>query len=124
MSLDTWSPASWQNKTAKQQPQYPDEQQLQDVLTRLAKLPPLVTSWEIEGLREQIAEAAEGKAFLLQGGDCSENLDDCENDSIVRNLKVMMQMSFVLIYGSLKKVIRVGRVAGQYAKPRSAGRDP
>ena len=120
MSLDTWSPASWQNKTAKQQPQYPDQQQLQDVLTRLAKLPPLVTSWEIENLREQIADAAEGNAFLLQGGDCSENMDDCENDSIVRNLKVMMQMSFVLIYGSLKKVIRVGRVAGQYAKPRSA----
>ncbi len=120
MSLDTWSPASWQSKTAKQQPTYPDQDQLQDVLQQLAQLPPLVTSWEIESLREQIAEAADGDAFLLQGGDCSENLKDCDNDSIVRNLKVMMQMSFVLIYGSMKKVIRVGRVAGQYAKPRSA----
>jgi len=85
----------------------------------LTKLPPLVTSWEIESLKDQLAEAAEGKAFLLQGGDCSENLDDCETDSIVRNLKVLMQMSFVLIHGSQKKVVRVGRIAGQYAKPRS-----
>jgi 3-deoxy-7-phosphoheptulonate synthase len=67
-----------------------------------------------------LAEAADGKAFLLQGGDCSESLDDCETDSIVRNLKVLMQMSFVLIFGSMKKVVRVGRIAGQYAKPRSA----
>lgn len=119
-TLDAWSPSSWQKKTVKQQPDYPDQQQLQDALRRLAKLPPLVTSWEIESLREQLAEAAEGRAFLLQGGDCSESLDDCENDSIVRNLKVMMQMSFVLVHGSLKRVVRVGRIAGQYAKPRSA----
>ena len=119
-TLDSWSPSSWQKKTVKQQPDYPNQDELQDALCRLAKLPPLVTSWEIESLREQLAEAAEGRAFLLQGGDCSENLNDCENDSIVRNLKVMMQMSFVLVHGSLKKVIRVGRIAGQYAKPRSA----
>ncbi len=83
-------------------------------------LPPLVTSWEIESLKAQIAEAAEGGSFLLQTGDCSESLDDCETDALVRNLKVLMQMSFVLIYGSMKKIIRVGRIAGQYAKPRSA----
>ena len=114
-----WSPKSWQSKTVKQQPTYLDQEQLQGALDRLAKLPPLVTSWEIESLKDQLAEAAEGKAFLLQGGDCSENLDDCETDSIVRNLKVLMQMSFVLIHGSQKKVVRVGRIAGQYAKPRS-----
>ena len=114
-----WSPKSWQSKTVKQQPDYPDQDHLKEALERLAKLPPLVTSWEIENLKTQLAEAAEGKAFLLQGGDCSENLDDCETDSIVRNLKVIMQMSFVLISGSQKKVIRVGRIAGQYAKPRS-----
>ena len=118
-TINNWTPGSWQQKSVLQQPNYRDEEELQDVLQRLAKLPPLVTSWEIESLKSQLAEAAEGKAFLLQGGDCSESLDDCDNDSIVRNLKVLMQMSFVLIYGGMKKVVRVGRVAGQYAKPRS-----
>jgi 3-deoxy-7-phosphoheptulonate synthase len=116
----TWSPSSWRKKLIIQQPDYPDADHLQETLTRLAKLPPLVTSWETENLKSQLAEAADGKAFLLQGGDCSESLEDCETDSIVRNLKVLMQMSFVLIFGSMKKVVRVGRIAGQYAKPRSA----
>ena len=117
---DNWSPSSWRKKIITQQPIYPDVEHLDDTLHRLAKLPPLVTSWEIESLKHQLAEAAEGRAFLLQGGDCSESLDDCETDSIVRNLKVIMQMSFVLIFGSMNKVIRVGRIAGQYAKPRSS----
>ena len=116
----TWSPSSWRSKIITQQPVYPDVDHLKSTLQRLAKLPPLVTSWEIENLKSQLAEAAEGKAFLLQGGDCSESLEDCETDSIVRNLKVLMQMSFVLTFGSMNKVIRVGRIAGQYAKPRSA----
>lgn len=116
---DSWSPASWQKKLITQQPVYEDLKHLKDALDRLNKLPPLVTSWEIESLKSQLAEAAEGKAFLLQGGDCSESLEDCETDSIVRNLKVLVQMSFVLIHGSMNKVIRVGRIAGQYAKPRS-----
>jgi 3-deoxy-7-phosphoheptulonate synthase len=117
--LSDWTPSSWQKKVVTQLPTYPDAEALSSALGRLAKLPPLVTSWEIESLKDQLAEAAEGKAFLLQGGDCSESLEDCDNDSIVRNLKVMMQMSFVLIYGSMRKIVRVGRVAGQYAKPRS-----
>lgn len=116
---NSWSPNSWRKKTVKQQPIYLDQDHLDATLGRLAKLPPLVTSWEIENLKSQLAEAQEGRAFLLQGGDCSESLEDCETDSIVRNLKVLMQMSFVLIYGSMNKVIRVGRIAGQYAKPRS-----
>lgn len=115
----SWSPDSWRKKNVKQQPAYLDQEHLDETLGRLAKLPPLVTSWEIESLKSQLAQAARGEAFLLQGGDCSESLDDCDSDSIVRNLKVIMQMSFVLIYGSMKKVIRVGRIAGQYAKPRS-----
>ncbi len=105
---------------AKQQPVYSDTQSLEDTLGRLAKLPPLVTSWEIENLKSQLAEASRGNAFLIQAGDCSESLEDCSTDSLVRNLKVLMQMSFVLIYGSMKKIVRVGRIAGQYAKPRSA----
>lgn len=116
---ENWSPRSWQQKIARQQPVYPDKQALDQTLARLAKLPPLVTSWEIESLREQLATAAAGNAFLLQAGDCSESLEDCETDSIVRNLKVLLQMSFVLVFGSMNKVIRVGRIAGQYAKPRS-----
>jgi 3-deoxy-7-phosphoheptulonate synthase len=115
-----WTPSSWRGKRATQQPAYPDQAALDDVLARLAKLPPLVTSWEIENLKLQLAEAARGNAFLMQAGDCSETLEDCETDAIVRNLKVLMQMSFVLIYGSMKRVIRVGRIAGQYAKPRTA----
>ena len=117
---NSWSPDSWRSKISTQQPVYPDAESLQNTLNRLAKLPPLVTSWEIENLKQQLAEAAEGQAFLLQGGDCSESLEDCETDSIVRNLKIIMQMSFVLTFGSMKKIIRVGRIAGQYAKPRSA----
>lgn len=117
---DNWSPDSWREKTATQQPQYPDEARLKEVLNRLALLPPLVTSWEIENLKSQLGAASRGDAFLLQAGDCSESLDDCKTNAIVRNLKVLIQMSFVLIYGSTKKVVRVGRIAGQYAKPRSA----
>ncbi|HMO13194.1 MAG TPA: 3-deoxy-7-phosphoheptulonate synthase class II [Pirellulaceae bacterium] len=115
-----WSPDSWQTKPSNQQPVYRDNTQLSDVIARLQRLPPLVTSWEIENLKSQLALAARGKAFLLQGGDCCERLEDCESTSIVRKIKILMQMSFVLTYGSLKRVIRVGRIAGQYAKPRSS----
>lgn len=115
-----WSPDSWRSKTATQQPQYPDTKKLKETRDRLAILPPLVTSWEIESLKKQLAAASKGDAFLLQAGDCSESLEDCATAAIVRNLKVLIQMSFVLIYGSKKKVVRVGRIAGQYAKPRSA----
>lgn len=118
-SKESWSPDSWRQKIAKQQPVYQDQEQLKDALARLAKLPPLVTSWEIEHLKQGLANAAKGEAFIIQGGDCSESLDDCSTESIVRNLKVLMQMSLVLMYRSMKPVVRIGRIAGQYAKPRS-----
>ena len=114
-----WAPDSWRSRTANQQPVYSNTQQLGQVIDRLCTLPPLVTSWEIHSLREQLAAASRGDAFILQGGDCSESLDDCSTDSVVRNLKVLMQMSFVLTYGTKKRIVRIGRVAGQYAKPRS-----
>ena len=117
---ENWTPSSWRAKVATQQPVYPDTALLDQTLGRLAKLPPLVTSWEIEKLKSQLEEASLGKAFLIQAGDCSESLEDCSTEALVRNLKVLMQMSFVLIYGSMKKIVRVGRIAGQYAKPRSA----
>jgi len=116
----SWSPDSWRKLTANQQPVYSDQQQLDAVVSRLCKLPPLVTSWEIHSLRNHLASASRGETFVLQGGDCSENLEDCSTESVVRNLKVLMQMSFVLTYGTKKQVIRIGRIAGQYAKPRSS----
>ena len=117
--MDAWNPESWRAKIAKQQPVYQDQEHLQDVLGRLAKLPPLVTSWEIEQLKQNLAAASKGQAFIIQGGDCSERLEDCSTEAVVRNLKVLMQMSLVLMYRSMKPVIRIGRIAGQYAKPRS-----
>ncbi len=89
------------------------------MLAQLSTLPPLVTSWEIESLKGQLAEAAEGRRFLLQGGDCAERFDECESSAIASKLKILLQMSLVLVHGTRKRVIRVGRFAGQYAKPRS-----
>src|SRR5438552_1127477 len=114
-----WMPDSWQKKPATQLPIYPDTGALQSALEQLARLPPLVTSWEIENLKQQLAEATRGERFLLQGGDCSENFDDCESGAIAGKLKILLQMSLVLVQGAKKRVIRVGRIAGQYAKPRS-----
>ncbi len=115
-----WSPSSWQKKVTLQQPVYPDGEALETVLQKLSAFPPLVTSWEVERLRSQLAEAADGKRFLLQGGDCAEALADCEAGTITRRLKILLQMSLVLVYGLHLPIVRVGRFAGQYAKPRSA----
>jgi 3-deoxy-7-phosphoheptulonate synthase len=114
-----WSPTSWQTKPTLQQPVYPDVSRLEEVLRELSRLPPLVTSWEIERLKAQLAEAARGERFLLQGGDCAESFDDCTSDAIANKLKILLQMSLVLVHGARRRVIRVGRFAGQYAKPRS-----
>ena len=114
-----WSPASWRRRVALQQPTYPDADTLAVALAELGRLPPLVTSWEILALKRQLAEAQEGKRFLLQGGDCAESFSDCESGLISNRLKVLIQMSVVLVYGLRLPVVRVGRFAGQYAKPRS-----
>jgi hypothetical protein len=115
-----WTPQSWRARTALQQPTYPDPVALESALSELGRLPPLVTSWEILALKQQLAEAQEGKRFLLQGGDCAESFSDCESGLISNRLKVLLQMSVVLVYGLRLPVVRVGRFAGQYAKPRSA----
>ena len=117
---EAWAPVSWQTKPAAQQPVYAGPTELKDVLGLLSRLPPLVTSLEIENLKNQLAEAVSGKRFLLQGGDCSETFADCESSAIAGKLKILLQMSLVLVQGGKKRVIRVGRFAGQYAKPRSA----
>lgn len=119
----TWRPDSWQSRPASQQPIYRDPVHVQQVLERLSELPPLVTSWEIEALREHIARAQEGQAFVLQGGDCAETFADCRSDKIAQKLKILLQMSLVMLYGLQKPVVRIGRMAGQYAKPRSADRE-
>ncbi|WP_045737025.1 3-deoxy-7-phosphoheptulonate synthase class II [Xanthomonas sp. MUS 060] len=119
-ATSSWSPASWRGKPALQMPVYPDQQALEQTLGELRELPPLVTSWEIFALKKQLAEAQEGKRFLLQGGDCAENFSDCAPSTISNRLKVLLQMSLVLVHGLRLPVVRVGRYAGQYAKPRSA----
>jgi 3-deoxy-7-phosphoheptulonate synthase len=116
----SWSPASWQERPQRQQPTWPDATELAEVLGQLRGLPPLVTSWEIFSLKRLLADAADGKRFLLQGGDCAETFDDCTSPLISNRLKVMLQMSLVLVHGLQMPVVRVGRFAGQYAKPRSA----
>lgn len=116
----TWTPDSWQKRPALQQPNYDNPGELTEALKTLSQLPPLVTAWEVDRLRGQLAAAGDGNAFVLQGGDCSESFDDCNSGTILRKLKVLIQMSLVLICGSKKRIVRVGRIAGQYAKPRSA----
>jgi 3-deoxy-7-phosphoheptulonate synthase len=115
-----WMPESWQNFSALQQASYPDQEALAKALEKLADLPPLVTSWEILSLREQIAEAQAGKRFVLQGGDCAESFEECCSPLITNRLKVLLQMSLALVHGLQMPVVRIGRFAGQYAKPRSS----
>jgi 3-deoxy-7-phosphoheptulonate synthase len=119
-TLSDWHPASWQTREAAQQPTYPDSAKLEQAVSRLSRLPPIVTSWEVEVLKDKLAAAQRGEAFLLQGGDCAENLDDCTSDDIVQKIKILLQMSLVMLVGLRMPIIRVGRMAGQYAKPRSA----
>jgi len=114
-----WHPASWRDRTAGQIPAYRDQQRAAAVMAELARLPPLVTSWEVDALRDQLALAGDGKAFVLQGGDCAESFADCRSDAIVTKLKILLQMSVVIVSGLKRPVVRVGRMAGQYAKPRS-----
>ena len=115
-----WHPASWQTREAVQQPVYPDSAAVDRVLADLSRLPPLVVSGEVEDLKAQLAAAQRGERFLLQGGDCAESFAECNSDRIAQKLKILLQMSVVLLHGLKMPIVRVGRMAGQYAKPRSA----
>src|SRR5688572_24284627 len=117
--VNDWTPSSWTQRPAVQQPAYRDSAALARVVADLAQLPPIVVSWEIESLKRQIADAQQGRRFLLQGGDCAETFAECESGPIARKLKILLQMSLILLHGLKQPVIRVGRFAGQYAKPRS-----
>jgi len=114
----SWAPDSWQSKVDSQAIAY-DTAALRGALGRLRSLPPLVTSWEIERLKGLLAEAQQGKRFLVQGGDCAETLADCRSEVIANKLKILLQMSLVMIHEGKRPVVRVGRFAGQYAKPRT-----
>ncbi len=120
LDLVNWHPATWRSRPALQQPRYDDPRELDAAVASLSRLPPLVVSWEIEALKSELAAAQRGERFLLQGGDCAESFEDCESDLIAKKLKVLLQMSLVLVHGLQKPVVRVGRIAGQYAKPRSS----
>ena len=116
----SWSPTSWQSRPARQQPTYPDAAAVDAVVADMGALPPLVTSWEVEALKAQLASCATGELFLLQGGDCAESFQQCDSAKITAQMKILLQMSLVLLQGTGQRVTRVGRIAGQYAKPRSA----
>ncbi len=118
--LKPWTPSSWQALPALQQPNYRDQQALSAAVAALGRLPPIVVSWEVDALKTQLAEAQRGQRFILQGGDCAESFEDCMSEPVVRRLKILLQMSLVLLHGLKVPITRIGRMAGQYAKPRSA----
>lgn len=119
-SSTNWSPSSWTTKPIKQDAVYEDRKSVEKSLAKLEHLPPIVTPYEIAKLKASLREVALGKAFLLQGGDCAELFDYCEENAIESKVKLLLQMSLVLIWGSNKPVVRIARMAGQYAKPRSS----
>jgi 3-deoxy-7-phosphoheptulonate synthase len=114
-----WSPISWTTKPIHQEAIYEDQKSVEKSLSKLTRLPPIVTPTEIVKLKESLRDVALGKAFLLQGGDCAELFDYCEENAIESKIKLLLQMSLVLIWGANKPVVRIARMAGQYAKPRS-----
>lgn len=120
VSTKPWSPESFRQHQAAQQPSYLDAEALARSTGILRSLPPLVTAWEVQKLKATIADAQRGKRFWLQGGDCAETFAECTADVLTNKFKIMLQMSLVLIHGTRLPVVRVGRMAGQYAKPRSS----
>jgi 3-deoxy-7-phosphoheptulonate synthase len=118
--MSTWTPQTWRAFPAVQQPTWPDEGELEAVVKTLGEWPPLVFAGEARDLRARLAEVAEGRAFLLQAGDCAESFRDTSANSIREKLRVILQMAVVLTYSAGVPVVKVGRIAGQFAKPRSA----
>ena len=116
----TWQPSSWRDHPIRQVPDYPDAKKLAGVEAKLAAMPPLVFAGEAQSLKRQLGEVAEGRAFLLQGGDCAESFAEFSADNIRDSFKVILQMAVVLTFGASLPIVKVGRVAGQYAKPRSS----
>ncbi|MCJ1288834.1 Aromatic/aminoadipate aminotransferase 1 [Xylographa carneopallida] len=118
--LDVWTPSSWRSRPIKQDVSYGDKSAVVRALAKLERLPPIVTPSEIIKLRKSLKDVALGKAFLLQGGDCAELFEYCEQNAIESKIKLLLQMSLILIWGAKKPVVRIARMAGQFAKPRSS----
>lgn len=120
MHKNEWSKSGWRYYQISQSPQWPDKRVCEDVVQKLSQLPALVFAGETRTLKEQLADAVEGKAFVLQCGDCSEDFSRCNGPSIHSLIKVILQMSIILAYSGERRIINIGRIAGQYAKPRSS----
>ncbi len=116
----TWSPSSWRGYPAAQQPEWPNPERVEAVRARLAAMPPLVFAGEARALREALAGVVEGRAFVLQAGDCAESFHEFSAINIREKLKIMLQMAAVLTYGATLPVVKIGRIAGQFVKPRSS----
>src|SRR5688500_19690275 len=115
----TWTPSSWRERPACHQPEWPDADAARDAVAQLGALPPLVFAGEARDLQASLGEVAAGRGFLLQAGECAESFRDFSAVSIREKLKIFLQMSVVMIYGSGLPLVKVGRIAGQFAKPRS-----
>ena len=115
-----WTPSRWRSRPVRQQPAYPNDDEVEAVAKTLAAEPPLVFAGEARGLRDALAQVAAGQAFLLQAGDCAESFDERSTEIVRSRLRVMLQMAVILTYGAGVRVVKVGRMAGQFAKPRSA----
>ena len=120
MADNNWNPNSWKQLTTLQQPDWPDQDALEKTRKDLSTYPPLVFAGEVRSLKQHLAKVAKGEAFLLQGGDCAESFNNFSADSIRDKLKVLLQMAIILTHGMSKPVVKVGRIAGQFAKPRSS----
>ena len=118
--MTNWSTSSWRNKPRIQMPDYPDQAALTAVEAQLARYPVLVFAGEARKLKQHLGAVSRGEAFLLQGGDCAESFEQFNSDMIRDTFKVMLQMAMVLTYGAKVPVVKLGRMAGQFAKPRSA----
>ena len=116
----SWTPSSWRDFPILQVPEYGDADKVKHVEETLSKKPPLVFAGEVQNLRSQLANVANGEGFLLQGGDCAESFAEFSADMIRDSFKVFLQMAVVLTFGASMPVVKIGRVAGQFAKPRSS----
>ena len=114
-----WSPSSWNKKPVAQSPNYEDKKELEEAVETLSRFSPLVFAGEVRSLHEKLARACSGQGFLLMGGDCAEAFGEFNVDHVRDTFRVMLQMSLVLTFGAAMPIIKVGRMAGQFAKPRS-----
>ena len=118
--MKNWKKNSWRKYPVKHIPEYPNKKELDTVLDKIGTFPPLVFAGETRHLKDQLADVVDGKAFLLQGGDCAESFAEFNPDNIRDTFKLMLQMSLVLTYSASLPVVKVGRIAGQFSKPRSS----